>query len=58
VSTQIYNIRPYTSSDKEIILNLLSANSPLYFAEEEKSDLEHYLDKEIEDYFVILALAE
>lgn len=46
-------IRPYTPKDKSAILNLLALNTPDYFDPSEQKDLIHYLDQEIEDYFVI-----
>lgn len=46
-------IRPYNDSDKSAVLNLLSLNSPVFFAPSEKIDLEQYLEHEVEDYFVV-----
>lgn len=46
-------IREYHLSDKPAILALFDLNCPQYFAPEEKSDLETYLDHELEDYFVV-----
>ena len=47
------HIRPYENKDKEGLLNLLSLNIPTYFHPNELEDLANYLDKEIEDYFVL-----
>lgn len=46
-------IRTYNSSDKKAVLELLSSNSPKYFAVSEQKDFENYLENEIEDYFVV-----
>ncbi len=46
-------IRTYRDSDKTSVLNLFRENTPLYFALSEEIDFEHYLEKEIEDYFVV-----
>ena len=46
-------IRPYVPSDKAIVMALFCENVPRFFAESEIADLDLYLDKEIEDYFVI-----
>ncbi|MBW7469364.1 N-acetylglutamate synthase-like GNAT family acetyltransferase [Pontibacter aydingkolensis] len=46
-------IRLYTEKDKVEVIELLRLNTPLYFAPEEESDLIHYLNHEIEDYFVV-----
>ncbi|WDF70157.1 GNAT family N-acetyltransferase [Sphingobacterium oryzagri] len=46
------NIRPYLPQDKDSVLELMSLLVPTYFAEEEIADLDHYLDQEIELYFV------
>lgn len=46
-------IRAYVPSDKEHVLALLRLNIPQYFAPEEEKDLEHYLENEIEGYFVM-----
>jgi len=46
-------IRPYISSDKETVLQLLQLNTPTYFSPEEENDLISYLDHEIESYFVL-----
>ena len=46
------NIRQYKDSDKDLLINILRANTPRYFAEEEESDFIEYLDIHIEQYFV------
>ena len=46
-------IRRYHPNDKPTLINLLRLNSPDYFAPEEEKEFDHYLDHEIEDYFVI-----
>jgi len=47
------NIRPYIDSDKDQLLEIIQLNIPQYFAQEEKDELKHYLEKEVEDYFVV-----
>ncbi|ALI99105.1 GNAT family N-acetyltransferase [Rufibacter tibetensis] len=51
--TQEVVIREYTLKDKPVILELLMLNTPMYFSPEEEADLTHYLDHEIEQYFVL-----
>jgi [ribosomal protein S18]-alanine N-acetyltransferase len=46
-------IREYKNSDQEIVLNLLRLNTPDYFSPEEEEDLVHYLENELEYYFVL-----
>lgn len=46
-------IRTFANQDKEAILNLFQLNTPAYFSEAEEKDLLHYLENEIELYFVI-----
>lgn len=46
-------IREYQESDQPAILELLRLNTPTYFAPEEEGDLIHYLDHEIDHYYVI-----
>ena len=46
-------IRPYKSSDKLALLNLIDLNTPKYFALAEKVDFENYLENERELYFVL-----
>lgn len=45
-------IRPFQPSDKVKLLKLLRLNTPAYFAPSEESDFIHYLEKEVEDYYV------
>ena len=46
-------IRPYSPEDKTQLLHLLKLNSPQYFDPSEEADYIHYLDHELEDYFVV-----
>jgi len=46
-------IRKYSNEDKDKILGLLKLNIPKYFDPSEENDLKNYLDKEVEDYFVV-----
>lgn len=46
-------IRPYHPSDKNELLVLLRLNTPAYFALSEENDFIDYLEKEVEDYFVL-----
>lgn len=46
-------IRPYLPEDKDSVIDLLRLNTPEYFAPEEEADLVHYLDQEIDYYYVI-----
>lgn len=46
-------IREYRQEDKPIILDLLRRNTPQYFSPEEETDLVHYLDHEIDYYYVL-----
>lgn len=46
-------IRPYTPEDKSAVLRLIRLNTPKYFSKEEEKELDHYLENEIEEYFVI-----
>lgn len=47
-------IRPYTSTDKPALLDLIRLNTPNYFDKKEENDFVYYLDNEIEDYFVVV----
>lgn len=47
------HIRDYANSDKDAVIGLLRLNTPQYFAPEEEQDLLHYLDHELERYFVL-----
>jgi N-acetylglutamate synthase-like GNAT family acetyltransferase len=55
---QDFNIRKYTPEDKAGIMQMIRLNIPAYFAPEEAADLDHYLDHEVEQYFVVLNEAE
>lgn len=46
-------IRPYTSQDKEQIMELLRLNTPEFFHEEEEDNLIDYLDHHAQHYFVV-----
>lgn len=46
-------IRAYKTTDKSEIIDLLKLNTPEYFSLEEEKDLIHYLDHEIEQYYVV-----
>ncbi len=45
-------IRAYREEDKFQVIELLRQNTPEYFDVSEEKDLEHYLENEVEDYFV------
>jgi N-acetylglutamate synthase-like GNAT family acetyltransferase len=47
------DITSYSPIEKQEVLEILHENTPHYFTEEEVGDLIHYLDFEIEDYFVV-----
>lgn len=46
-------IRPYMPEDKPQLIALLQLNVPQYFAPSEVNDFIEYLDKYLEDYYVI-----
>ncbi|KAA3438733.1 GNAT family N-acetyltransferase [Rufibacter hautae] len=46
-------IRTYNQEDKASVVHLLQLNTPEFFHPSEQKDLEHYLDHEVEDYFVV-----
>lgn len=46
-------IRPYKPSDKTSLIKLIRLNTPKYFAPSEEDWFSDFLDKEVEDYFVI-----
>ncbi|WP_300567741.1 GNAT family N-acetyltransferase [Flavobacterium sp.] len=48
-----FHIRDYHPNDKTKVVAILKLNVPQYFAENEIADLEHYLDHEIEKYYVV-----
>ena len=47
-------IRPYTSKDKEELLHLLRLNTPRYFDASEEADFTEYLEKHLQEYFVVV----
>jgi N-acetylglutamate synthase-like GNAT family acetyltransferase len=47
------HIRNYLPDDKTAVMLLFDLNCPQYFAPEERTYLENYLDNELEDYFVV-----
>lgn len=47
------NIREYTSTDRENVIELLRLNTPGYFSPTEEKDLIYYLENHLENYFVI-----
>jgi ribosomal-protein-alanine N-acetyltransferase len=47
------SIRPYASSDKEAVLELIRLNTPAFFASEELEELNYYLENQREEYFVV-----
>lgn len=48
-----FTIRPYRNSDKAAVLNLMKLNTPKYFAQSEQAAFKNFLEKEIDQYFVI-----
>ncbi|MEZ5042243.1 MAG: GNAT family N-acetyltransferase [Saprospiraceae bacterium] len=46
-------IRPYSSSDQAAVIRIFKLNTPTYFAPEEQKDLEEYLAKFVDQYWVI-----
>ena len=47
------NIRQYHTDDKFLLLELFQLNTPAYFSVDEEKDFIHYLNNELEQYFVI-----
>ncbi|RFN57649.1 GNAT family N-acetyltransferase [Marixanthomonas ophiurae] len=47
-------IRAYSCKDKPKVLELLQLNIPEFFDASEEKDLDHYLENEIEDYYVVV----
>jgi len=47
-------IRKYSHQDKPEVIELLRLNTPEYFDSSEEKDLVNYLNKEIEDYYVVV----
>lgn len=46
-------LRRYRSSDLDQLISLFLLNTPAFFCPEEQEGLRHYLQQEVEDYFVI-----
>ena len=46
-------IRLYSKTDKEELLKIFNLNTPAYFSPEEEIEFTHYLDNEIELYYII-----
>lgn len=46
-------IRPFKKEDRDQLIALFRMNAPQYFHESEEKDYIHYLDNEMEDYFVV-----
>lgn len=46
-------IRAFNNADKRDLLDIIDQNTPQYFATSERVDFEHYLENELEDYFVV-----
>ncbi|MEO8794612.1 MAG: GNAT family N-acetyltransferase [Daejeonella sp.] len=46
-------IREYRPEDKNLVMELFRLNTPDYFSEDEEADLDLYLDKYREDYYVL-----
>ena len=46
-------IRAYQTSDKKQLIELLRLNIPTYFDESEEADFVEYLNRQVEDYFVV-----
>ena len=47
------NIREYNKKDKQALLEILKSNTPTYFSPEEEKEFIHYLDNEIDFYYVV-----
>ncbi len=47
-------VREYRVDDKKKLINILKLNVPRYFAENEVEDFTHYIDNELEEYFVVV----
>lgn len=48
-------IRPYQPTDHPTLLQLIRANTPMYFEKAEEAEFSKYLEEETEDYFVVEA---
>ena len=46
-------IRDYKTTDKSTVLELLRLNTPEYFSPEEENFFIHYLDNELEYYYIL-----
>ena len=47
-------IREYEPTDKNAVMDLIRLNIPMYFAVEEETAFDMYLDRERELYYVLL----
>ena len=47
-------IRTYNKNDKQKVVELLRLNTPAFFDPKEEMLFSNYLDKKVEDYFVVL----
>lgn len=52
------NIIPYQNNYKNAVLELIDLNTPAFFAPFERSELDEYLDKFIELYYVVESYGE
>lgn len=50
---QSFSIRNYQISDQPFLIELIRSNVPRYFAESEVDDFVHYLESELENYWVL-----
>lgn len=50
-------IREYGPADKVAVMNLIRLNTPEYFALEEETDLNEYLENKRELYYVLILMA-
>jgi len=46
-------IRPYRAADKAEVIRIFQLNTPTYFAVEEQTDLEGFLEKHADNYWLI-----
>lgn len=53
-----FSIRPYQPVDFQEVIGVFNTNVPDFFDPSETQDLFHYLEQEIEDYFVIIKDAQ
>ena len=47
------NIRPFQPTDKDDLINLIRLNTPAFFDPSEEGDFLHYLNDEVEQYYVV-----